>query len=116
MYCSKCGNQIADNSAFCPYCGAQAQKPYVNPNQNGSITFYREKSWVAANSAAKIKIDGKTYCELNVNEHFTASLPYGSYNVEIKIALKPTETFFVTVSPENPNPYFSFKYDFVVVF
>ena len=27
MYCIKCGTQIADNSVFCPYCGAKTQAP-----------------------------------------------------------------------------------------
>lgn len=40
MFCTNCGSQIADNSAFCPNCGAtvngaqQAQNPYGQPPHN----------------------------------------------------------------------------------
>lgn len=38
MFCSKCGNQIPDNSTFCPNCGtafAQPQQPQYNQPQYG---------------------------------------------------------------------------------
>ena len=30
-YCTKCGNQIADESTFCPVCGAQVAAPQAAP-------------------------------------------------------------------------------------
>lgn len=35
MYCRKCGKEIAENSAFCPYCGYDLSKTQSNVNTNG---------------------------------------------------------------------------------
>lgn len=36
MFCSKCGNQIADGSLFCEYCGAKQMQPVQQP-QTGQL-------------------------------------------------------------------------------
>ncbi len=115
MYCKSCGKEIADNSAFCQYCGASIQQStvpaYQPTNQNGTITFYREKSAVAKLMSAKILIDGKTYGDIKENERCSATLPYGAYDVEIKVAMNPSASFTCILSPSNPNPFFAFKVD-----
>lgn len=40
MYCSKCGKEITDEVAFCPYCGASLN---ANANTNVSVSQYKSK-------------------------------------------------------------------------
>lgn len=58
-YCTKCGNQIADESAFCPVCGAQTaapqaapQQPYAQPQQPAYYAPVKQESGLT--TAAKI--------------------------------------------------------------
>lgn len=53
MYCSNCGKQIADNSAFCSYCGrpvtgqnAQQSAPQTNPKPAKSRQTQKQSIWV----------------------------------------------------------------------
>ena len=41
MFCRKCGAQIEDNDAFCPYCGESTQsapqnQPQIQPSNNNA--------------------------------------------------------------------------------
>ncbi len=40
MYCNKCGNQIPDNSAVCPYCGSPVEGQTVAQNVYGAQQGY----------------------------------------------------------------------------
>ena len=53
MYCGYCGNEIPDNSTFCPHCGKESliggeevkrsepvHTPYVPPKKNSKLAFY----------------------------------------------------------------------------
>ena len=48
MYCIKCGSQIADNSVFCPYCGAKAQAPAPAPQTTAEVFAGPQDSSAAA--------------------------------------------------------------------
>lgn len=109
MYCQKCGKELADNAAFCQYCGERFQPTSSAMSQEGTITFYREKSAAAALVSAKISIDGTQCCGLKVNERHSVTLPYGMHTVVIKIATNPATTYTVFIGPTNPNLCFSFK-------
>ena len=109
MYCKHCGNEIVDNSTYCQHCGAPVQDATTNTIQNGTITFYREKSPVAKLISAKIKVDGMLYGEIKEDKRCTVTLPYGTHFVEIKVAMSPTATFSISINSENPTHYFPFK-------
>ena len=48
MYCIKCGSQIADNSVFCPYCGAKTQAPAPAPQTTAEVFAGPQDSTAAA--------------------------------------------------------------------
>lgn len=48
MFCTNCGNQISDDSNFCPECGAQ-QNIGASTNQDGQ--YYYEQNYTSSNYA-----------------------------------------------------------------
>ena len=40
MYCKKCGKEINDNAAFCPYCGAAADGSEKTPAKRDGSSFW----------------------------------------------------------------------------
>lgn len=40
MYCYKCGQQIPDNSRFCPYCGTKIEYSNMSSKDNNSLDFH----------------------------------------------------------------------------
>lgn len=44
MYCSKCGQQIADNAMFCSHCGTKLMVPQPQPVQEQQPTDMQEKT------------------------------------------------------------------------
>lgn len=56
MYCSKCGEQIPDNSQFCPKCGASCNEQGPQYNVNNSAPYYENKQTKSRGLATVLSI------------------------------------------------------------
>ena len=90
MFCSKCGKQIQDGSAFCSFCGAQlaavAQQPTTPTTKEGWMLLaiqdaisagLKDPDSVKFGNFENIEVDayGRTYAEIVVR----AKNSYGAY-------------------------------------
>lgn len=74
MFCTNCGNQISDDSNFCPECGAQ-QNVGANTNQDGQ--YYYEQNYGNGNYTNNNYANGNF---TNNSYGYNNQGPYNAYN------------------------------------
>ena len=96
-YCSNCGKALPAGAAVCPGCG-QAAGPLAEgaaPGE-GTVFFARLSSMSAKLLKTSIVIDGKTVAKLGEGQRFSATLPFGTHSLTLKMPLNPSyRTSFV---------------------
>ncbi len=75
MYCINCGNQISDDSKFCPECGAQQN---IGASDYGSGQYYYEQDYQKGNNSYT---DHNNYANGNfTNNGYGYNNAYNGYN------------------------------------
>lgn len=80
MFCTNCGNQISDDSKFCPECGAQQN---VNTNESQDGQYYYD----ANNNYANGNFTSNNYGGGYNNQGPMGYTSYGGYEVPRKSRL-----------------------------
>ncbi len=84
MFCSNCGNQISDDSRFCPECGAQQGMGTTNNNQEGQ--YYYDPNYTNDNFTNN-SYDSGYHDSYGNNQGQMGGNPYNEYNMPRKSRL-----------------------------
>ncbi|MDR1594941.1 MAG: zinc ribbon domain-containing protein [Prevotellaceae bacterium] len=104
MFCSKCGQQIPDESQFCKHCGATVTATAPAGNAGGNlckVTVHRKKGYAGALMSAKVLDNGREIGSLSNGETKDFQVEKGSVLV-FKCGMGPgTETDPITINTDG---------------
>lgn len=112
MYCKNCGSIVEDEYAFCPVCGTEAKRESVEPCQierKGTLTLYRRKSAYCKAANVEVKINDEVFKNLKQEEKAEIILPYGEYEISLRVKPSKPVVFRISLSESKPNVYYSFR-------
>lgn len=108
MFCTKCGNEIKDNSKFCIKCGNKLNNEKEITTSKGSITFVRKKQFYGMIVPVKIFIDGREVTSLSVEGTAEISLGLGKHSIAFDLWSGNGE-YDIELTNEHPNKKLTFK-------
>ena len=109
MFCTKCGNEIQNNSNFCIGCGNKLNNNVeVVANQQGSITFAREKQFYGVLVPIKVYLDGKEVASLKAGNESKVPVSIGKHRIAFNLWSGNGQEE-IDVRSEHPNIKVNFK-------
>ena len=109
MFCTKCGNEIKNNSNFCTKCGNKLNNNVeAITNQEGSIIFAREKQFYGVLVPIKVYLDGKEVASLKAGNEAKITVFIGKHRIAFNL-WSGNGQYDVEVSNEHPNIKVNFK-------
>jgi len=101
MYCKECGNQIADDSKFCPSCGKSQSKEVVSNPENPNIGSLQLEDKIAEEETLDKKLNFEIHQTICPNCKRILNIPSEIINEDYIQCLSCNQTIHNPLRPEK---------------